>query len=543
MAMDKVNVEELKKRKDGLDVIHDIRRYAEGGYQAIDPLDFPLFRWWGLYQQRPNDGFFMQRIKIPNGNLTAAQLNAIGGISVEFGRNLIDITTRQTFQYHWLTINNIPEIYKRLADVGLTTSGACGDITRNVVGCPVAGIDCNEIIDSYPLVQEITKLLTNNKQFSNMPRKYKISISGCSLRCNQPDINCVGFYGVRDGDAVGYGLKIGGGLSTNPYFGADMNVFLHPEEVLEVTTAITEIYRDASQMRENRGRARLKFLMHDPKLGIGVEGFRTRIEEKLGRKLRDGGPYPGPRNAETDHLGIQKQKQEGLYYVGIGVRAGRLTGEKLIKIASVAEEFSTNQTIRNTNKQNFIITNVPEEKLEQLKKRCDELDLDYKPSVFKRALISCTGIEFCNLAVTETKEVGRRVSRELEERFPGATRNIRVHFSGCPNNCGQNAIADIGLRGARKSHPDGRVEELFDILLGGATGEDHAFAEVTTRRYPSEKIADAIGNLYQAFCDWSSNGEIFQDFVRAHTKEQLDAIARGVPPEDGAPLKPVGATA
>jgi sulfite reductase (ferredoxin) len=398
-----------------------------------------------------------------------------------------------------------------------------------VVGCPIASINAEEILDAYPIVEQATKLLTNNKEFSNLPRKYKISISGCHLQCNQPDINCVGFYAVRDGNEVGFGLKVGGGLSTNPYFGVDMGVFLQPEEVIEVLRAISEIYRDAPQLREGRHRARLKFLVHDPKFGIGGPAFRARIEEKLGRKMRDGGPYPSPRNAETDHIGIQKQKQEGLYFVGIGVRAGRMTGQKLMNIAAVAEEFSTNQTIRNTNKQNFIITNVPEDKLEQLKARLDEFDLDYRPSVFKRALISCTGIEFCNLAVTETKEVGRRVSRDLEERFPNATKNIRIHFSGCPNNCGQNAIADIGLRGGKTKGPDGQMIEAFDILVGGATGEQRAFAEVSTKKYPSDKIADAIGNLYQSYLDWSSNGESFQEFVRAHTKEQLDAIARGLP--------------
>jgi len=543
MAMDKVNIEELKKHKDGLDVIHDIHRYAEHGYSSIDPMDFPLFRWYGLYQQRPNDGYFMQRIKIPNGHLTAEQLRVIAGISQEFGRNLIDITTRQTFQYHWLTINNIPEIYSRFASVGMTTSGACGDITRNVVGCPVAGLDANEILNAQPVVNEVSKFLTNNKDFSNLPRKYKISISGCHLHCAQPDINCVGFYGARKGSEVGFGLKVGGGLSTNPYFGADMNVFLRPEQVMPVLIAVSEIYRDALVLRENRGRARLKFLMHDPKFGMGGEAFRARIQEKLSFTLEELGAHPEPRDAETDHLGIQRQKQEGLYYVGIGVRAGRLSGDKLMQIADVAAEFSTDQSIRNTAKQNFIITNVPEAKLDALKTRLDGLNLDYKPSVFKRALISCTGIEFCNLAVTETKEVGRRVSRELEERFPDATKNVRVHFSGCPNNCGQNAIADIGLRGGKTKGADGVMVEAFDILLGGATGGSRAFAEVTTRKFPSDKIAWAIGNLYEAYTKWCSNGEIFQQFVRAHTKEQLDAIARGLPIPEAAPATPEPAAA
>lgn len=536
MTIDKVNVEELKRRKDGLDVIHDILRYGTSGYESIDPLDFPLFRWWGLYQQRPNEGHFMLRLKVPNGQLTAEKLQTIGKISQDFGRNLIDITTRQTFQYHWLRIDNIPTIFERLDKVGMTTSGACGDISRNIVGCPVAGIDANEILNGQPVLDRCSALLTKNKEFSNLPRKFKVSLSGCHIHCAQPDINCIGFYGARMGDEVGFGLKVGGGLSTNPYFGHDMNVFLSEEEVPTVLIALTEMFRDADVLRQNRGRARFKFLLSDPKIGIGPVEFKRQLQEKLGRELRPGGPFESSRDAETDHLGIQKQKQEGLCYVGVGVRAGRLSGDKVLRIADITAEFSTKQSVRNTAKQNFIITDVPEDRLEELKTQLDAAELDYKPSVFKRSLISCTGIEFCNLAVTETKEVGRRVSRELEERFPEAARNVRIHFSGCPNNCGQNAIADIGLRGGRTKNAEGVMVEAFDILVGGTTGEQRAFAELCTRKFPSDQIATAIGNLYQAFDEWAANDdEYFQDFVRAHTKEQLDAIARGLPVPEAAP--------
>lgn len=527
----RLNIEELKKNKDGLDVIHDIRRYAQSGFQSIDEKDFPLFRWYGLYQQRPNEGHFMLRVKIPNGHLSSEQLRAVGQIAVDHGRNLADITTRQTFQYHWLTIESIPDVFDRLEKVGLFIPGACGDITRNIVGCPVAGRDKHEIIDARPVLEECSQFLSPNKAFSNLPRKYKISISGCRIHCAQPEINCVGFYGAEHNGEAGFGLKIGGGLSTNPYFGADMGVFLRPEQVLPVLTAISEIYRDAPQLRENRGRARLKFLMHDPKIGIGPEAFRARIEEKIGYPMENGGPYPFPRDAETDHLGIAPQKQDGLWYVGVGVRAGRLSGEKLLRIADLAEEFSTTSTIRNTNKQNFIIVDIPEAKLDALKARLHEYELDYQPSIFKKTLVSCTGIEFCNLAVTETKELGRRVSRELDERFPGATKKVRVHFSGCPNNCGQNAIADVGLRGGKTKNSEGQMIDAFDILLGGGTGSDRAFGELTTKKFPADRIGWAIGNLYQGFLDWAAGDEdrTFHDFVKAHTKEQLDAVAKALP--------------
>jgi len=527
---DKLNIEEIKKNKDGLDVLPDLLRYAETGFDTIPPEDFALFRWYGLYQQRPNEGHFMLRIKVPNGHVSADQLKVLGNIAKDFGRNLIDITTRQDFQYHWLTIDNIPEIFRRLESVGMTTSGACGDITRNVVGCPVTGITKDEYFDSLPHAHAITEMMVNNKEFSNMPRKYKFSVCSCHQQCAQPEINEVGFYGVRKGDQVGYGLMVGGGLSTKPYFGADLGVFVKQDEVLKVAHAISEIYRDAEVLRKNRGQARLKFYLHDPKIGIGGPAFLEMIEQKLGYKLEEGVPNPAPRDAESDHLGVQEQKQPGYYYLGLGIRAGRLTGDELLKIADLVEEFSDTKVGRCTNKQNFILTHIPESKLEKLKEKVEEAGFDYKPSIFKRALVSCTGIEFCNLAVTETKEVGRRVSRELEERFPNASRNIRIHFSGCPNNCGQNAIADIGLRGMKTKGPDGVMIEAYDILVGGGTGNDRAFAEVCVKKYPGHDITTAIGNLYENYCNWADNTErTFRDFVRAHSKEQLEAIAKNLP--------------
>jgi sulfite reductase beta subunit-like hemoprotein len=329
---------------------------------------------------------------------------------------------------------------------------------------------------------------------------------------------------------VGLGVKVGGGLSTKPCFSQDLGVFINFKEIIPVVHAVSEIFRDADELRVNRGMARLKFLMHDPKIGIGPDAFRERIEAKLGYAMRKGVPDPAPIDAETDHLGIFKQKGDNdLYYVGIGVRVGRLSGDKLLAISDVMDEFSERKLIRLTNKQNFIISDIPESKLEQLKVKLDALGLDYHPSMFKKGVISCTGTEFCNLAVTETKEVGRRVSRELEQRFPGATKKIRINFSGCPNNCGQNAIADIGLRGMKTKGPEGVMVEAFDILVGGGTGSRRAFAEVCTKKYPSEQIAQAIGNLYEDYVNWCTNGQIFKDYVIAHTKEQLDAVARGLP--------------
>jgi sulfite reductase beta subunit-like hemoprotein len=343
----KLNIEEVKQKKDGLDVLPDIYKYAETGFASIDPEDFVRFRWYGVYQQRPNEGHFMMRLRIPNGDLTAVQARKCAQLAVEHGRNLIDITTRQTFQYHWLTIQSIPRIFDELKQVGIVATGACGDIARNFVGCPVAGIDADEIIDASEPLKSASVRLIRDKEFSNLPRKYKISVSGCRIHCAQPDINCVGVFGaehrVNGVLERGFGVKVGGGLSTRPYFGADLGIFIGPDEVEEVLVAITKVYRDAPELRQDRTRSRLKFLIHDPKIGIGIEGFKKRFLDAMGRDVRAGGPFEIPKNTEhTDHLGIHRQKQDGLWYVGIGIRVGRNTGEDMLRFADLAEEFSEN---------------------------------------------------------------------------------------------------------------------------------------------------------------------------------------------------------
>ncbi|MBX7245572.1 MAG: hypothetical protein K1X53_08730 [Candidatus Sumerlaeaceae bacterium] len=530
--------EERKLRKDGLDVFNDFARYAQTGFDTIEPDDMALFRWYGVYQQRPNSGHFMLRIKVPNGILSAAQLREVGKIANDHGRGLADITTRQNFQFHWLTIDVIPGVFDRLKAVGISTSGACGDITRNVVGCPVAGLDADEYFDASAINRQISDYFVGNKAFSNLPRKYKMSVAGCHIHCAQPDINCLGLYGtertVNGKREVGFGLKVGGGLSTRPIFAADMETFIKPDEVMPVVLAISELYRDSEVLRRDRKMARLKFLISDPKIGVGGERFREMIEEKIGRKLERHVSVI-PRHTEADHLGIRPQKQEGLYYVGIGVTVGRMNGDLLQRVADIADEFSLEKQIRNTNKQNFIIPHVPEDKVGKLQERLRETGLDYTPSVFKRAVVSCTGIEFCNLAITETKEFAKFIAEGLEQRIPGASRNVRIHFSGCPNNCGQNAIADIGLRGM-STKVDGQMVEAYDVLLGGTTGAARAFAEKASSKILKDNVLDAIARLYQAYLDWAKGDDTFHEFVKAHTKEQLDAIARGNPvPESGSP--------
>ncbi|MCX7625328.1 MAG: hypothetical protein N2Z21_03850, partial [Candidatus Sumerlaeaceae bacterium] len=328
-------MEELKKQKDGLDALDDIVRAAQAGFDNMDKEFVDLFRWYGLYQQKPKDGYFMLRLKVPNGELLANQVREVAEIAQRFGRGLVDITTRQNYQLHWIRIEDIPEIFSRLQRVGLMTVGACGDVTRNIVGCPVAGIDATEIYDATPIVKRLSAYLTGNKEFSNLPRKFKISIAGCRQHCAQPQINDVGIYGIERKVSgryeAGFGLMVGGGLSTRPYFAADLGVFLRPEEVFDVVREIAAIFRNSEVLRQDRGRARLKFLIHDPKIGIGPKKFLEMLEARLSHTLERATPPPFPPHAEHDHLGIYAQKQEGLYYVGVGVTSGRTSADRLLR--------------------------------------------------------------------------------------------------------------------------------------------------------------------------------------------------------------------
>jgi sulfite reductase beta subunit-like hemoprotein len=523
-------VEELKKRKDGLDVLEDIVKAAEVGFENMDREFIDLFRWYGLYQQKPKNGFFMLRIKAPNGELLANQVREIAQISQEFGRGLVDITTRQNYQLHWIRIENVPEIFRRLHRVGLLTVGACGDVTRNIVGCPIAGIDATEIYDASPIVKRLSTYLTGNKEFSNLPRKWKISISGCRQHCAQPQINDVGVYGierkVNGRIEAGFGLMVGGGLSTRPYFAADLGVFLRPDEVFDVVREITAIFRDSDVLRQDRSKARLKFLIHDPKIGIGPEKFLELLESRLGSSLERFTPPPLTNDPEDDHLGIHPQKQEGMYYVGVGVTSGRTSADKLLRLADLVDEYSRCALLRNTNKQNFIITHVSKDDVPKLVEQLEAVGYAPRPNVFKRFMVACTGTEFCNLAITETKNLSLQLAQVLETAFPDAQRKVRIHISGCPNNCGQTAIADIGLRGGL-SKIDGQPTEVYDIQLGGGTGASPQFAETIVKKVPASALVPALTRLYAAFAEWATDGKSFREFVRAHSPEQLATIING----------------
>ncbi|MGQ9738023.1 MAG: nitrite/sulfite reductase [Armatimonadota bacterium] len=467
-----IEQERIKKGKDGLEVYDDILRYARTGYHSIPPDDLYRFRRYGLYEQKPKNGHFMLRVKIPGGEVTAEQMRTLGQIAERYARGFADITTRQNFQFHWITIEDVPDIFARLHRAGLTTSGACGDITRNVVGCPVAGIDPDEILDARPYVLAVTRYFLNNREFSDLPRKYKISVAGCPVHCAQPEINDIGATAVRrlraNGEwEYGFHVRVGGGLSSRPMFACKLNLFVPLEKLVDVVCAITEIFRDFGY-RDNRKRARLKFLVAD----WGIERFEQEVRARLDWTPEPAIEWEEPYRIYRDHIGAHPQKQEGLNWVGMAVLSGRIRAEQMLAVASLAEEFGQS-ILRTTNQQNLLIPYVPTQRVATLLNELQKVGLPYEASPFRRAAVACTGNEFCNLAITETKQLIVEIVEHLERTVP-LDEPIRINLNGCPNDCGQHHIGDIGLQGCLVKGGDEKVEG-YDIALGGRLGQDACF--------------------------------------------------------------------
>ncbi len=519
--------EKIKLAKDGLDVAHDIHRYAveEDGFKKITEDDFMLMKWYGVYRQKPKEsGYFMLRTKIPGGQLNADQMEVMAGIAEDYAHGFGDITTRQTLQFHWLTIDQFPDIFSRLGKVGMTTSGACGDDTRNIAGCPVAGIDPDEIIDATSVLHDVSRHLTDNKEFSNLPRKYKISISGCRIHCAQPDINCVGVFGLErkagGQTEAGYGIKVGGGLSSSPHLAQTLPLFFTPDQVLPAVHNISVIYRDHGY-RDKRNRARFKFLVAD----WGAEKMAQELIKISGIPFQRHDEFVFPEDPESDHIGIRKQKQGDLYYVGINFAGGRTRAWELKKIATLARRYAATglDAIRTTNKQNLILLNIPEKNLEPLKAELDASGLVYEPSNFRNGCVSCTGIEFCNLAVAETKNRMIKLVGELEKHCSHFDDKIRIHFSGCPSSCGQHQIADIGFRGASRT-VDGEKQEFFDMFLGGKLGSEARFNKLVQPKVPYDEVHLYIDKLLRYYSEKKQNGERFYQFVGRVPKDDIKAL-------------------
>jgi sulfite reductase (ferredoxin) len=539
-------VERLKRAKNAWECIDEIRRFAKNGWESIPPEWLgTYFRTWGIYTQGDGGGalsgpggqgravpYFMVRIRIPNGILTSAQARAIAGLTEKHARGIADITVRQNFQLHWVAIESIPEILETLHQHGLTTTGACGDVVRNVVGCPVAGVDRDEIVDASPLVREATQLFVGNPDFYNLPRKFKVSITGCRVWCSYPEINDIGLTATvrrrRMGDEVGFSVRVAGGLSTEPHLAKRLNAFVTWNQVIQVVKGIAEIFRDSDVLRKSRESARLKylFLRH----GWTADSFLEELERRLGFKLDPAEPEDAPNDVVRDHVGVHEQKQSGHYYIGASVLRGRITAAHLHTAANLSEQFGAAE-VRTTAMQNLLIPNVAKEHLSAVTDRLALAALPTQGSVFQRGTIACTGTEFCKIAITETKGFARWLTEELDQRLPGFEQQLKLHVTGCPNSCGQHWIADIGLEG-KKLKVHGKLTDAYYFCVGGGVGKHQAIARPVGYRCLATDVPDAIERLLNQYQTFKFPGENLREFFTRHEAEEIRGWLAGefVPP-------------
>jgi ferredoxin-nitrite reductase len=537
-------VEQMKLARHPFEVAQAIiDTYSKQGPGSINkvPGELERLKWVGMYPQRQGGDAFMMRIKVPGGIMTSAQVREIGVAadayaegpddSPVFGNRYADLTTRQDIQLHWIRIADVPRIWQRFWDVGLTTVQACGDSARNVCACPVSGIDATEVIEAFPVAQAISAFFTGNREYANLPRKFKISITGCLEDCARVEINDIGLWPAEHADgSIGFNVLVGGGLSDGERMASDIDAFIRPDQAVELCRGVAQVFGELGN-RENRGLSRMRYLVQE----MGPEGFRAALEERTKFDLEPAGRELT--NAfRGDHVGVHPQRQPGLVYVGCSVPVGRMHGIELIELARLAETYGDGG-VRIGTDQNFIISGVPEDKVTDL--LAEPLMQTYSPTPgpFERGVVACTGSEFCRFAVVETKERAVKWARALDARLESEGANgggsndpgvIRMHFSGCSASCAQPQIADIGFRGDI-AHVAEHIEEAVDIGFGGSLGPDAAFIDWVTGAMPVDQVPDALIRIVSRYQAERREGEPFHLWSRRIRGDELAATLAGTP--------------
>jgi ferredoxin-nitrite reductase len=564
-------VEQWKQEKHPLDVIEDVRRYAEEEmtFEEIEAEagggEWERLKWAGMYAHGNHDDYFMVRTKVPGGRLTPEQAEVVGEVADEYatapeefggseqnpiwGDAFLDITTRQDVQMHWIEVEDVPDIWSRYDDVGLTTVQGCGDSARNVLGCPAAGLDDHECFDAQPVVDAVSEFFTENREYANLPRKFKMTITGCRQDCAQSQINDVGLVPARksidvsgeaggssdssDGGEEYYGFhaRVGGGLSDGPRMASTLDVFVRPEDAVEFCRAVAQTFKELGD-RNNRGVCRMRYLVEQ----MGPEKFEEAVRDRCAVDLRERGVdltegYTG------DHVGVHDQREDGPKYVGFNVIGGRMGGDEFAQAARAAREYGTeDSTVRLATDQNFLISHVPEENVEDLLSEPWAQDYQPDPGPFSRGAVGCTGSEFCNYGIIETKNRVRRWAKELDERIdtPEDLEVVRMHMSGCSASCAQPQIADIGFRGetvkvetegnedddgeaSETPRADGEAVDIvegMDFGLGGSLGADNEFLNWVENAVPANAVIPALEQLFEAYVDERHDGERFYEWCR-----------------------------
>lgn len=526
--------ERTKKDDDGLNVRARIENvYAKGGFDSIDPADLRgRMRWWGLYTQRKpgidggrtaalepeelDDRYFMLRVRLDGGALTTEQLRALGEISQTYARDTADVTDRQNIQYHWIDVVDMPAIWKKLEGLGMVTTEACGDTPRVVLGSPVASVSADEVLDPQPAIDAIVERYVGNPEYSNLPRKFKTAISWQQDVAHE--INDVSFIGsVHPEHGPGFDVWVGGGLSTNPKIAQRLGAWVPLDEVPDVWAGIIGVFRDYGY-RRLRHRARIKFLVAD----WGVEEFRRVLEDEyLGRKMVDG-PAPATPEHPIDHVGVHKQV-DGRNYVGVAPASGRVSGTTLVALADAVEKAGSGR-VRLTAQQKIVVLDVADRKVDALVARLNTLGLQADPSPWRRATMACTGIEFCKLAIVETKERAIRLVEELEKRLADVVPEhpISIHLNGCPNSCARTQVADIGLKGQIVTDAAGNQVEGFQVHLGGGLGLDSGFGrKLRGLKVTSAELGDYVDRVVRRFAEQRTDGERFAQWVLRADEDDL----------------------
>jgi sulfite reductase beta subunit-like hemoprotein len=509
-------VERIKRDKSPLGILDELPALIAAGYERVAEEDLVRLKWWGLYHDKPKVGTFMLRIKLPGGRVSPAGLRAIGEVSNVYGRGDGEISTRQNVQLHWLELGALPEVFDRLHSAGLTSAGGCGDAVRNITGCPVAGLDANELFDAQTVVDEAAEFFYGNPDYSNLPRKHKITIAACADRCNAPEINCIALIGVVHEGVEGFAVRVGGGLSSVPRIARDLGVFVPKEEAIEVLAALLDAWKEDLRYRVSRVKARMKFMVDD----YGPEGVRAEVERRLGRQLAD---YEIEAPGEPgDHVGVHPQKRPGLSYVGAPVHVGLVSGDQMIALADLAE--SLGGDIRLTRQQNLVVTNVPVERVDETVAALAEIGFPLDVNPIRASSIACTGEPHCNFSVTETKPRLVSLVDHLEERFGEQIAGLKLHLDGCPHACAQHWVGDLGFQGTTVRDEQGQRRQAYDVFLRGGLGPRAAIARPVFRRVPTEELDGTVERLVAGWLDARQGGEDFRAFCDRSSDDELGAL-------------------
>ncbi len=552
-------VERWKQEKHPLDVIEDVKEYAAEGltFAEIEERagegEFERMKWAGMYTHGVHEDYYMVRTKVPGGRLTPAQAEVIGEVAEDFARapdefggedqnavwgdGFLDITTRQDIQMHWIEIEDMPEIWARYDEVGLTTVQGCGDGARNVLGCPAAGLSDHEAFNAQPVVEAVSDFFTGNREYANLPRKFKMTVTGCHDDCAQSQINDVGLVPAKreiDGESYyGFHARVGGGLSDGPRMASNLDVFVLPEDAVEFCRAVAQVFKELGD-RNNRGVCRMRYLVEQ----MGPEAFEEAVRDRCTVDLRSRGEDL-TRGYRGDHVGVHDQKEDGLKYVGFNVIAGRMGGEEFAEAARAAREYGTEDTtVRLATDQNFLVSHVPEENIGGLLGEPFARKYEHDPGPFARGAVGCTGSEFCNYGIIETKDRVYKWARALDRRIdtPAELDVVRMHVSGCSASCAQPQIADIGFRGetvklddpeASSNFEGDAIVEGMDFGLGGSLGGDNGFLDWVETAVPATAVIPALEGLFERYAAEREDDERFYQWVRRVDNDRLRTIMRG----------------